>query len=141
MRRVTLCCCAMIIVACTKSETPPPDSTAGASFAGTWQVRGFNEAGDSIVGYQLALTADTSAWTITLPNRPALPLRVVALAGDSVVTEAGPYESVLRPGVQVRTTAVLRLQGDTLVGSTVARYTTTGPDSVLLVRSKGTRVP
>jgi hypothetical protein len=105
-----------------------------------WHVLGYNHAGDSIVAYDLTASADTSGWTIIFPNRAPIAVRVVAMAGDSVVTEAGPYESVLRPGVQVSTHAVFRLQGDTLVGSTLARYATKGADSVLAIASKGTRM-
>ncbi len=75
------------------------------------------------------------------PNQRPLPMRIVALAGDSLVSEAGPYASVCRSGVQVSTRSVLRLQGGRLVGRTVARYPTTGPDSVLQLRTEGTRQP
>jgi hypothetical protein len=138
MRRVAFCFCMALLLGCARSENR---SGPLAQFAGTWRVRGTNEAGDSIVSFVLTAARDTAGWTLELPNRPPIPLRVVAVAGDSVVTEAGPYESVLRPGVQVRTQAVVRLQGDRLVGTTVARYSTTGPDSVLRVRTEGTRMP
>lgn len=138
MRRFALCCCTAMMLGCAKSERP---SGQLADFAGTWRVRGLNEAGDSIVGFQVTATGDTLGWTIAFPNRPAISLRVVAAAGDSVITEAGPYESVLRKGVQVRTRAVMHLQGNKIVGTTIARYATTGPDSVLQVRTEGMRVP
>jgi hypothetical protein len=66
-------------------------------------------------------------------------VRVLAVDADSVVTEAGPYESVLRKGVQVTTTTVTRYQNGALVGTTTARYSA-GPDSVLQLRFEGTRV-
>ena len=147
MRAVAIACCAALLVGCKKSENPPsqtamaPAAVSLSSFAGTWRVRGFNERGDSLVGYQLIATADTTGWTIVFPNRSPIAVRIAAVAGDSVVTESGPYESVLRKGVQVRTRAVLRLQGDKLVGTTVARYATSGPDSVLNIRAEGTRQP
>jgi hypothetical protein len=86
-------------------------------------------------------TADNSGWSFNFPKRAPVPIRVLAVAGDSIVTEAGPYESVLRKGVQVTTYSTLRLQDGKLVGSTVARYATSGPDSVLHLRSEGTRAP
>lgn len=136
--------CAAALLSCAKADNSPPRGASAtlslASLAGTWRVRGFNEAGDSIVGFQLVATGETSGWTINFPNRPPIPLRVVAVAGDSVITEGGPYESILRPGVQVRTRGVFRLEGDTLSGTTVARYATSGPDSVLRVRTKATRI-
>ena len=151
MRAVATACCAALLVGCKKSETPPPPPAAPtamapapvslSSFAGTWRVRGLNERGDSIVGYQLIATADTAGWKLVFPKRAPVAARVVAVAGDSVVMEAGPYESVLRKGVQVRTHAVLRLQGANLVGTTVAHYATSRPDSVLHIRNEGTRQP
>ena len=78
---------------------------------------------------------------MTFADRPPIPMRVIAVAGDSIVTETGPYESVRRKGVQVRTYGVVRRQGDRLVGSTVARYSASGPDSVLRFRMEATRVP
>jgi hypothetical protein len=57
------------------------------------------------------------------------------------MTEAGPYESVLRQGVQVTLRGVLRHQGDRLVGTTVAHFSGSGADSVLRVRTEATRAP
>jgi hypothetical protein len=94
------------------------------------------------VTYDLKATPDTTGWTITFPNRPPVPVRVVSVAGDSIVTDAGPYPSVLRKGVQVRTRGAFRLQDGKLVGTTVATYTgTKTADSMLTVRSEGTRKP
>jgi hypothetical protein len=118
-----------------------PAPVSLSSFAGTWRVRGSNERGDSLVGYQLIATADTTGWKIVFPNRPPVAAHVVAVAGDSVVIDAGPYASVLRKGVQVRTHAVVRLQGDKLVGTTVAHYATHRADSVLNIHTEGTRQP
>jgi hypothetical protein len=147
MRSVAIACCVALLVSCKKADNPPSQTAMASAtvslsnFAGTWRVRGFNERGDSLVGYQLIATADPTGWKIVFPNRSPIPVRLVAVAGDSVVTESGPYESVLRKGVQVRTRAVFRLQGDKLVGTTVAHYATSGPDSVLHIRSEGTRQP
>ena len=86
--------------------------------------------------------ADTAAWTITFRNRPPIPLRIVAIGGDSIVTEAGPYPSVLQQNVAVRSLrAVNRLQGDRLIGTFVARYDTDAADSVLYGSHEGTRRP
>ena len=149
MRSVAIACCAALLIGCKKPANPPPppaSQTAMApaavslsSFAGTWRVRGLNERGDSIVGYQLIATADTAGWKLVFPNRAPVAARVVAVAGDSVVIEAGPYQSVLRKGIQVRTRGVVHLQGGKLVGTTVAHYATTKADSVLNIRTEGTR--
>jgi hypothetical protein len=154
MRRFAIiCCCAAAVVGCAKTETkapaaasvppPPPPALTLADVAGKWSVKGMNEARDStLVTYQLTATADTSGWTITFPNRKQpIPARVAAVAGDSVVIDAGPYESVLRRGVQVTTHGVMRLQNGKLVGLTVAHYKTARPDSVRRIPLEGTRTP
>ncbi len=153
MRRLVLLLVPAVLVACAKPDAAPPaaDTTAAmmpaaptvslGDFAGTWQVRGMNEAGDSIVGYTLNASADAAGWSITFPGRDPIPASVVSVAGDSVITDAGPFESALRPGVQVTTHTIWRLMDGRLVGMTTARYATTGPDSVAMIRGEGTRVP
>ena len=145
-------CCAAALGGCTKTEKQPAADTAAmaaeapapaaislADVAGKWRVRGMSETGDStLVTFELNATADPSGWTFIFPNRKPIPVRVTT-AGDSIMTEAGPYESVLRKGVQVTTRGVLRLEGGKLVGTTVARYAG-GRDS-LRVRTEATRMP
>ena len=80
------------------------------------------------------------AWTITLPGRDPMPFSVT-VSGDSLITGAGPYESVLRPGTQVSTTGVLRLVNGQLTGPLVAHYVTAGADSTLNLVTTATRTP
>jgi hypothetical protein len=123
-------------------ETPAASPTISlADVAGKWQVRTMDENGGNVLESELTATADTSGWTLTFPNRKPVPVRVVAVDGDSIVTEAGPYESVLRKGVQVRTRAVSRLQDGKLVGMVVGRFATKSGDSVAHRRLEGTRAP
>ena len=155
MRRFAFFCCAAILVGCGKSEVQPardttavapatPESRAAISLddiAGKWRLRTMDEAGGNVVESELTATADTSGWTLTRPDRKTVPVRVVAVGGDSIITEAGPYESALRKGVQVRARMVLRLQEGKLVGTTEARYTMSGGDSVAHRPAEGTRAP
>jgi hypothetical protein len=156
MRRLVIGCCAIALVACSKpKEEPPMESTAAApeapaapapvalaDFAGKWNVRTMAESGDStLVTYELVASGDTSGWSLNFPKRKPVPMRVLAVAGDSVVTEAGPFESVLRKGIKVTTNTVLRLQDGKLVGTTIAHYATSGADSVRNLRMEGTRAP
>ena len=154
MRRFMIACCAALLVGCAKKDgTPAADSAAMdtpapaaditlADVAGKWTVQVAPETSDTtLLTYELNATADTSGWTLTFPGRPPIPLRIVAVAGDSIVSEAGPYESALRAGVQVWTRSVNRLNGDRLMGTTTAHYATTGADSVVNLRSRGTRAP
>jgi hypothetical protein len=78
---------------------------------------------------------------LTAPNRKPIPVRVIAIAGDSIVTEAGPYASFVRKGLMVRTRTINRLQDGKLVGTIEARYAMGGRDSVAYRRMEGTRAP
>lgn len=111
-----------------------------ADFAGTWTVRNEPQSGADTTAtiFQLEVTADE--WTLHFPGREPIVARTT-VAGDSVVADAGPFESVRRAGVMVTTHSVYRLDGDRLVGTTVARYTDAGADSVLVLVAEGTRVP
>lgn len=153
---VVLSCSVALLAACTKAdETPAADTAATtvapppaaavslADMAGTWNVAATPTSGSDTTPtrYTMVTTADTSGWSITFANRPgsSIPLRVVAVDGDSVVTEAGPFESNRRAGVQVTTRTAMRLEGGRLVGMTRASYATTGADTVLMLRTEGTR--
>ena len=158
MRILALSCCAAALIACGTSRDDVATDTAGgatdtapavntlspADIAGTWSVTSTPESGTdtSVTRYTMTVTSDTSGWTIAFPGRPQpVAVRVVAVHGDSIVTEAGPFQSVRRRNVQVTTRNVLRRQGDRLVGSTRARYQTTGSDTVLVLRTEATRAP
>ena len=154
MHRFAFLCCAAILVGCGKSEVQPardttavapaPQSQAAislADIAGKWRLRTMDEARGNVVESELTATADTSGWTVTRPNGKTVPVRIVAVGGDSIMTEAGPYESALRKGVPVRARMVLRLQEGKLVGTTEARYTMRGRDSVAHRPTEATRAP
>jgi hypothetical protein len=153
MRLFALLASAALLAACAKSEQQPaadsgmaaammPASISVADVAGTWDVKGLNEAGDSTLAtYVLTATADTTSWMAKFPDRDAMPVKIMSVSGDSIVTSMGPYESVLRKGVMVTTNAVMRLQDGKLVGTFDAHYTTTGPDSVLRGKVDATKQP
>jgi hypothetical protein len=138
-----------LVVSCTSDARRTTDSVAGATtdttvlalgeIAGTWNMRSVPETGSDTAAtiYVLEAKPDTAGWTITFADREPIPVRVWA-QGDSIVTESS-YQSVRRPGVQVTTHSVFRFRGDSLVGNSVARYSTTGADSVLRLRSSGVR--
>ena len=115
----------------------PAAMLSPADVAGTWTVKAMSETSDSVlVEYELIATATTEGWTINLPNRPPIAL-MVQFAGDSVTMQAGAFESVLRPGVQVSgTESVARLADGKLMGTTVARY---ADNSERRLRLEGTR--
>ncbi|MDH3292127.1 MAG: hypothetical protein OEO20_10700 [Gemmatimonadota bacterium] len=149
MRRLTLICCAALLVGCTPADeqaaadtyAAAPATLSLADVAGTWTMDAKNAAGDStLVQYQMVATNTMDGWTVTFPNRQPQPARVVAVAGDSVVVDIGPYESMFRPGVMVSTRSVSRLVDGKMVGTFRARYETTAADSVLWGTHEGMRV-
>jgi len=158
MRAPALFSCAILLIACAKTEqkaasdspaavpaaTPAPAPAAAlslAELAGKWTQRTRAEGSDSVlVTSTITATADTTGWTIALPNRPVMPVRV-AVSGDSLMAWTGPYESVLRKGVQVTTYSVYRKQGDKLVGITIAHYKAAGADSVRRLSTEMTKNP
>ena len=150
MRRLVSVLSTVLLVACSKKEAAPavdstpapppaPPALTQADLAGKWHVKVMTEASDSVI-LEYDLTADSTGWTMMFPGRKKAEKATVMLSGDSVIADAGPYESALRKGVMVTTHGVSRIQGGELVGVTVATYSK-GPDSVRTLRSRGTRVP
>ena len=161
MRCFPLICATAILAGCGKPASRAPDEHAAmdtsaqagpaaqaaeatislADIAGKWKMRTTDESGGHPVEAVLNATADSSGWTMTAPKRKPVPVRVVAVAGDSIVTESGPYESFILKGVQVTTRTVSRLQDGKLVGVTEAHYALKGGrDSVARRLSVGTRM-
>lgn len=157
MRSLTLLTYTIVLAGCTKAEdrsvgaattgdTAAPAATAEVStislsdIAGTWKVRSTDEQGGTPIETELRATADSSGWTMVGPDKKTGPVRVVAVGGDSIVTEAGPFPSYVLKGAKVSTRTVYRLQGDKLVGTTEARYKIGGRDSVAQRPAEGTRV-
>ena len=126
--------------AVTTAPTPAPVNLADV--AGKWNMRAVPTSGTDTTPTNsvITATATTSGWTITFPGRQPVPMRVT-VDGDSIMTEAGPYPSARRRGVQVTTNGVMRLEGGTLVGRTTAHYKVSTPDSVLVLTTTATRAP
>jgi hypothetical protein len=141
---------ALSLLACQSepAEEPadelPADTVAAAAIsladiAGTWDMRAVPVSGDTTATvFQIEVTA--GGVTYLLPDRDPIQA-MVTTSGDSVMMDAGPYESVRRAGLMVSTNSVYRLEGDRLVGSIVAHYTTADADSVLNLTVAGTRAP
>jgi hypothetical protein len=153
MRAVRMGWIALALVGCSKPADKPaadaeasamadagPAAVSPADFAGTWSVRSslLDDASKSVT-YDLTATADSSGWSITFPGGEPIPLRVVAVEGDSIVTEAGPFASQMRKGQQAHSRVVTRRQGDKMVGTVNVRYEVSGPDSTASLDLAGTR--
>jgi hypothetical protein len=126
MRAFLLAASVTLIGQATAAGAQAPAQHGGiklSELAGTWDVKSMVGPKDSVVVTSVVTsTADGKGWTLKLPNRDPIPVRVVAVGGDSVVTEAGPYESVLRPGQKVTTRTVGHYKGDTMTGTIEAHY-------------------
>ncbi|MBA3342439.1 MAG: hypothetical protein H0T48_11480 [Gemmatimonadaceae bacterium] len=155
MRRSALLCCAILLVGCAKTDTAADSTMAVDSaipaatmepapislqqVAGKWDVRIMAETGDStLTTYVLDAKADTAGWSFTFPNRAPIPMKVNAVAGDSIMTEAGPFDSQLQKGVKVHSLVTWRLRDAKLMGAIVSHYETK-PPSTRNLRAEGTR--
>lgn len=153
----SIACCVVVTGACggsrerfvdtTKGEVVPAATPAPAlslaDIAGQWTVNAVPEVGEpKVTTLTLTATADTAGWVILYPPNPKPVLgRVVAVAGDSLVIEWGPYLSARRAGVRAMSHDVYRLIDGRLVGYSVSHYVGAPPDSVIRLRLEGTRVP
>lgn len=158
--RFSTLCLSSLAVACAKTADKPSDTAATppamtpaaappapapislADAAGKWQVRATPQEGKdtSATTYLLTASADSTGWSITFPGRKPIPMRV-RTDGDRIVAIAGPFPSARRKGVQVNTESVFRVENGKLTGTTIARYVTKGADSVLHLRTEGTKAP
>ena len=162
MRSLAVVSIVALLAACVTSETstpaadtataviaPAPAAAPAApaaapislkTIAGRYRVTSRGQSGDtSVVTYELNATGDTTGWTVTYPNRKAVPMRVVLVEGDSIVTETGPFTSVRRSGVPVTTRTTYRWENGQLVGTTVAHYAVKGPDTVRIFVVEGVK--
>lgn len=152
------CSAALLLAGCAKSDQaakdtaataaatpalpPAPPPIALADLAGKWQVRSVPESGKDTAStnYVLTATADAAGWFITFASGLKVPMSVMA-SGDSLVEKTGTFASQRRKGVKVHTETTLKMQNGKMVGTTIAHYTNAGPDSVLRLRTEGTKMP
>ncbi len=155
MSRVALLLVVPVLISCSKKDEAPADTSAAMApapaagapaattmnIAGKWSMNVMPEGKDSsLLIYMLQATNNKAGWKMTLPNRQPMDIRVISLDNDSVVVENGPYSSALQAGVMVTTHSAMHMDGDKLVGKTVAHYAKKGPDSVRVLRTEGTRM-
>jgi hypothetical protein len=91
---------------------------------GTWNAQTLVGPRDSVVAtYVFTVAKDGKSATLKFPNHDLIPARILAMAGDSIVVEAGPYPSVLKPGLTVnKLSTVAHVKGDNMTGNFVANY-------------------
>lgn len=104
-------------------EAMPPAGISLADMAGTWSGQAMNAAGDSTLAtYEMVATATEEGWQMIFAGMDPIPMRILMVDGDSVVSETGPYSSALREGLEVTTRTVSRLQDGMMMGSFTASY-------------------
>jgi hypothetical protein len=153
MRSLPLLVIAVLATGCAKTDdeaalpadtahiAPAPAGLTAADVSGTWRVNVMPADKDSVLNsYTMWATEDLNGWKMLFDGRTdTIAISGVTLAGDSITTRFGPYSSALRPNVQVVTETVGRLQNGKMVGTVLAHYAVTTPDSVLNLRFEGTR--
>jgi len=157
--RLALCCAALAVAACAKKEAPkdtiaamapaaapapaPAPALAAADVAGNWHFAATPTTGKdtSATEFDLAAGADTAAWTMTFTKSKLKVPAKHSISGDTLTISAGPFSSQRRKGVKVSTVSTLKLEGGKLVGETVAHYEKAGADSVMTLRTEGTKTP
>lgn len=156
MRASTLLCCTVLLVGCAKADTAP-DTTAAVDtstpvaaatpaqmsldqVAGKWNVRIRSaETGDStLTSYVLDAKADTAGWSFQFPTGAPITMHIVTMGGDSLVTEAGPFDSRLQKNVKVHSIVTWRVRDGKLAGAVVSHYDTKPPTTRNLI-AEGTR--
>lgn len=139
-----------VLAACSRADAPATDTAATAGdtsalsaspWSGMWDVRVMPEGRDTTLTTYVLNTTDAANWTFSFPNREPIAMRQTGTSGDTVTTEAGPFESALRPGQMVSVTARNWIENGMLRGISTARYQNGGADSVATFRHEGTRRP
>jgi hypothetical protein len=149
---------AAVLIACAKSEQKASDTTAAApaaatpaaapaapaasislaDVAGTWEGRTMPMDKDTVLTtFEMTATSTVDGWSQKLPNG-ATPAFKVAVDGDSIILDSGPFASAVRKGQQVTVHTIYRLRGGNLVGLVHAKYSAS--DSATF-RAEATRKP
>lgn len=127
---------ALLLMACA-----PKASISLNDVAGVWRMQAMPQDRDTVLVTYHLWAENGTEWKMKFDNQAdTLPVRVLAVEGDSIRVQIGPYGSALRPGVSVTTFSMYRMDGDTLRGTSVAHYNVSTADSVRYIRTKGTRV-
>ena len=113
---LTAAALAGLLTTAAAQETP--------AVAGTWNGKSMIGPKDSVViTYVLFLSNNDVPSTLTFPNRDPLETHIIDMRGDSVVTEVGPYPSILRSGQTVTSLrTICHFKGDAMWGTFVATY-------------------
>jgi len=125
MRRTILCTAAVLacITAAAEAQKAASPGIKFANIAGTWDSKTLGPKDSVLATTVLTTTADGKGWTMAFATGDPVALRVVSSAGDSVVTEAGPFPSHVRQGQTVTLLhSVSHYKGNEMWGTSRAQY-------------------
>ena len=100
----------------------PAAITIPAVAVGTWEGKTMIGPKDSVIATTITVISADGKTSLTLQNRPTMAGRVIAAGGDSVTVEVGPYESILKKGLQATTRTTNHYNGNTATGTFEAKY-------------------
>lgn len=135
MRRI-LALCTVLAVACAKTDqpadttaaapaTPPaPPAITASDLTGTWDMKTMPVDRDTVLTTgTMTSTGAADGWTMTLGNsKTPIPVRIVSIAGDSVISETGQFNSAVRRGQKVSIHSIQHLRDGRLTGVVHAKY-------------------
>lgn len=126
MRRTILCTAA--VLACITAAAAAQQASHGIKLtnaAGVWDSKTLGPKDSVVATTVLTNTADGKGWTMAFATGDPIALRVVSSAGDSVITEAGPFASRVRQGQTVTLLhTVSHYKGNEMWGTSRAQYST-----------------
>lgn len=97
------------------------ESVSWASLKGDWVGKTYRADKSVVTEVTTTFTADQKV-SVTFPNRPPEQGRVIAIGGDSVVVEVGPYKSVTRDGHMVTTHMTSHVKDHKMSGTFHAKF-------------------
>lgn len=152
MRTTALLLLAVVATACTSKEAPPAADTTAmappeaaptmslASAAGMWNVNVMPADRDTVLTSYVLNATDSAAWKFTFTGRTdEIPMRIIGMSGDTLLTEAGPFKSGVRSGQDVSVKTKSWMQDGKMMMSVDAHYAGTPADSIVKLRAEGTR--
>ena len=142
---------AVLATACTSKDAPPAADTTAmitpaapamslGSLAGMWNVNVMPADRDTVLTSYVLNATDSTAWKFTFTGRTdEIPMRVTGMSGDTLLTEAGPFQSGVKAGQEVSVKTKSWMQDGKMMMSVDAHYAGTPADSIVKLRAEGTR--
>jgi photosystem II stability/assembly factor-like uncharacterized protein len=124
MRRTILCTAAILAgITAAAAAQQASHGIKLTNVAGIWDSKTLGPKDSVVATTVLTTTADGKGWTMTFPKGEPIAVRVISAAGDSIVTEAGPFPSQVRPGQTVTLLhSISHYKGNEMWGTSVAQY-------------------